>query len=241
MNFFYNPSTCKGISLSISLVFSLFLSYSIQAQDNVRNSRPTLDRIPDYSTRFSTDLHFIELNGITPGEETDQQVTIAVTTGDKDLIESVEADLFDNGKAYIYYRLKEGATGTATVKVVVTDNGATPSSISRTFRITSESLNRELQTKPILQEAHNHHLKAFPNPAALSTRVYFSTPNDEQRVAVDMYTLSGVKIKQLFTGSTLARESYSVDVDSRKLAMGVYIVRLTGQSHTVNLKLVVAR
>ena len=56
-----------------------------------------------------------------------------------------------------------------------------------------------------------------------------------------MYTLAGVKIKQLFTGSTLARESYSVDVDSRDLATGVYIVRLTGQSHTVNLRLAVAR
>src|SRR5687768_4527004 len=163
MNFFYNPSTWKGISMSIALVFSLFLSYSIQAQDNVRNSRPTLDRIPDYSTRFSTDLHFIEVNGITAGEETDQVVTIAVSTGDKDLIESIEADLVDNGKAYIYYRLKEGATGTATVKVVVTDNGATPSSISQTFRIISESLNRELPAKPLLQEALNHHLKAIPN------------------------------------------------------------------------------
>lgn len=241
MNFFYNPSTWKRISMSISLVFSLFLSYSIQGQDNVRNSRPTLDRIPDYSTRFSTDLHFIELNGITAGEETDQEVTIAVSTGDKDLIESVEADLVGNGKAFIYYRLKEGATGTATVKVVVTDDGATPSSISRTFRITSESLNRELPTKPILQEAQNHQLKAFPNPAVLSTRVYFSTPVDEQQVAVDLYTLSGVKIKQLFTGSTSARKSYSVDVDSRNLATGVYIVRLTSQSPEVNLKLVVAR
>ncbi|HUQ64897.1 MAG TPA: T9SS type A sorting domain-containing protein [Flavitalea sp.] len=241
MNFFYNPSTWKGISLSIYLVFSLFLSYSIQAQDNIRNSRPTLNRIPDYSTRFSTDLHFIELNGISAGEETEQQVTIAVTTRDKDLIESVEADVVDNGKAFIYYRLKEGTTGTATVKVVVTDNGETPSSISQTFHITSEALNRELPTIPLLQEANNHHLKAFPNPAVRSTRIYFSTPEDVPNAAVDMYTLSGIKIKQLFTGSTLGRESYYVDVDSRNLATGVYIVRLTGPSHAANLKLVVAR
>jgi hypothetical protein len=240
MNFSYNPSTWKGISMSISLVFTLFLSYSIQAQDNMRNSRPTLDRIPDYSTRFSKDLHFIELSGITAGEETDQKVTIDVSTGDIDLIESIEADLVGNGKAFISYRLKVGATGTATVKVVVSDNGDTPSSISRTFRITTESLNRELPAKA-LQEAYNHRLKAFPNPAALSTRVYFSTPDDQQQVTVDMYSLSGVKIKQLFTGSTLARESYSVDMDSRNLATGVYIVRLTGETCTANLKLVVAR
>src|SRR5215210_735436 len=93
MNFFCNPSTWKGLSMSICLLFNLFLSYSIQAQDNVRNSRPTLDRIRDYTTRFSPDLHFIELNGITAGEEDDQEVTIAVSTGDIDLIESLEADL----------------------------------------------------------------------------------------------------------------------------------------------------
>ena len=241
MNYFYNPLPWKGIFMSISLVFSLFLSYSTQAQDNVRNSRPTLDQIPDYSTRFSTDLRFIELKGITAGEETDQEVDIAVSTGDKDLIESIEADLVGNGKAFVYYRLVEGATGTATIKVVITDNGETPSSISRTFHITSEGLNREISPKPLLQETNNHHLKAFPNPAVLLTRVYFSTPTDVQRVAVDMYTQSGVKIKQLFTGSTLARKTYSVDVDSRSLATGVYIVRLTGQTEEVNLKLVVAR
>lgn len=241
MNFFYNPSTWKRVSMSIPLLLSLFLSYSIQAQENVRNSRPTLDQIPDYSTRFSTDLHFIDLDGITAGEETDQEVTIAVTTGDKDLIESIEADVVGNGKGFIYYRLKKGATGTATVKVVVTDNGETPSSFSRTFHITSESLHREIASKPVLQEVHNTHLKAIPNPAILSTRVFFSTPVDDNQVAVDMYTLSGVKIRQLFTGSTIARESYSVDVDSRNLATGVYILRLSGQSHTENLKLVVVR
>ena len=241
MEFFFNPSTWKGISMSISLVISLTLSYSSQAQDNVRNSRPTLDRIPDYSTRYSADLHFIELSGITAGDETDQEVSIAVSTGDIDLIESIEADLVDNGRAFIYYRLAEGAAGTATVKVVVSDNGAEQSSVTRTFHITCEGLNRDLPSKSILQEANNHHLKAFPNPAALSTRIYFSTPNDEQRVAVDMYTLAGVKIKQLFTGSTSARQSYSVYVNSRSLATGVYIVRLTGQSHAANLRLVVVR
>ena len=241
MTLFYTSSTWKRLSISVSLVFSLFVSYSIRGQDNVPNSRPTLNPIADQSTRFSTDLHFIELNGITAGEETDQDLSIAVSTGDKDLIESIEADLVDNGNAFISYRLKEGATGTATVKVVITDNHQTPSSITRTFRIISEALNRELPTKRLLQQAASHHLKAFPNPALLSTRIYFSTPHDEQRTTVDMYTLSGARIGQLFTGSTQARESYYVDVNSRNLPSGVYIVRLTGQSHTANLRLVVAK
>ena len=241
MNFFYNLASWKRISMSAFLVFSLAFCYSTKAQDRARNSRPTLDRIPDYSTRFSKDLHFIEINGVTAGDETDQEVTITVSTGDIDLIESIEADLVDNGKGFIYYRLKQDACGTATVKVVITDNGEVPSSVSQTFHITAEGLNRDLTMKPLFQVAHNHHLKAFPNPVALSTRVYFSTANDQQQVAVNMYSLSGTKIRQLFAGSTLARETYSVDVDSRNLATGVYIVRLSGQSHTSNLKLVVAR
>lgn len=226
--------------MPLSLVISLFSSFSIQAQDNVGNSRPTLDRIPDHSTQVSADLHFIELSGITAGQESDQEVTIAVTTGDKDLIEFIDADLVGNGKAFISYRLKQGAVGTGTVKVVVSDNGATPASFSRTFHITAEGLTREFPTQP-LSEVYNPHLKAIPNPSVLSTRIYFSTTDDEQQVTVDMYTLSGIKIRRLFTGSTLAHQYYSVNVDSRNLATGVYIVRLTGKANISNLKLVVAK
>ena len=241
MFFHHHPLTWKGLSLPAALVFGMLFPCSIQAQRHVvGNTRPTLDRISNYSTRFSTDLHFIELSGITAGDETDQTVTIEASTGDRDLIESISADLVDNSKAFIRYRLKEGAAGTATVKVVVTDNGETPASITRTFRITAEPLNRDLPAKS-LQQATNDHLKAFPNPAFKTTRVYFSTPHDQQRVALDLYTLSGAKIRQLFAGSMLARESYYVDVNSRNLAAGIYMIRLTGESHTANLKLVVAR
>ena len=240
MFFPHNPQAWKGLSMSAAVVFGTLFSCSIQAQQHVQNSKPTLDRIADYSTRFSTDLHFIELSGITAGEETDQEVTIEVSTGDENLIESIGADLVDNGKAFINYRLKEGATGTALIKVVVTDNGEVPSSVTRTFRITAEPLNRDLPAKP-LQEGANDHLKASPNPAFKTTRVYFSTPHDQQRVALDLYTLSGAKIRQLFTGSTIAREPNYVDVNSSDLAAGVYMIRLTGESHTANLRLVVAK
>jgi hypothetical protein len=238
---FYYLSKRNTISTSLVLGLCVFLSCSIQAQVNVPNSRPTLDPIPDYTTSLSTDIRYIELNGITPGEETDQQVSLDVSTEDKDLIESIGVDLVDNGKAVINYLLKGGAAGTATVKVVVKDNGVTPSSFTRTFHIIIEALNRDLPTKSLLEEPVQHLLKAVPNPVLVTSRVFFSTPNDEQSVVVDLYTLSGSKIKQLFTGSTLAGQSYYVDVNSRSLAAGVYIVRLTGQSHTSNLRLVVAK
>lgn len=236
MNFSLNLATWKISSMAVSFLALLCISHSIQAQNN---TRPTLDRIPDHTTRFSPDLHYIELNGITAGDEIDQEISIEVTTGDNDLIENIGADIVDNGKAFINYRLKEGVAGTATVKVVVTDNGAAPASVTRIFRITTEALNRDLPNNSFTESAD--HLKAFPNPALLSTRVYFSTPHDQQQVALDLYTLSGAKIKQLFIGKTKANESYYVDVNGRNLATGVYIVRLTGQSHTANLKLVLAK
>src|SRR5690349_5772145 len=102
MNLCYTPPSWKSISMSISLVFCLFISYSIQAQE--RNTKPTLDKIDDYSTRFSTGLHFIDLTGISAGDETEQEVTVDVSTGDEDLIESLEADVLANGKGVIYYR-----------------------------------------------------------------------------------------------------------------------------------------
>lgn len=224
----------------LALGLALFFPCSMQAQSNPPNSRPTLDPITDYTTSYSADLRFIEISGITPGEEDDQQVSIEVSTEDKDLLESIGADLVDNGKAVINYQLKKDVAGTATVKVVVTDNGPTPSSVTRTFHITIESLNRELTPKPSAEET-SLHLKASPNPALVSTRIFFSTPYDEQLTAVDLYTLSGVKIKQLFAGSTIANQSRYVDLNTKTLASGVYVVRLTGQSYSSNLKLAVAK
>jgi hypothetical protein len=240
MKLFYFLSKWNGISTSLALGGAIFLSCPIHAQNNVSNTRPTLDLISDYTTSFSTDIRYIELTGITPGEEIDQQVTIDVSTEDKDLIRAISADLVDNGKAFINYQLKQGAVGTATVKVVVTDNGPTPSTVTRTFHIMIDALNRELITKSS-EEGAIHHLKAIPNPALVSSRIFFSTPQDEKLVAVDLYTISGAKIKQLFTGSTMAHRSYFVDVNSKNLATGVYIVQLTSESHKSNLKLVVAK
>ena len=239
MNRFY-PTTTKTLSLSAALIAGLFFSDSIFAQQNVRNSKPTLNPISDYITRFSTDIRYIELEGITAGDEDDQEVKIDVSTEDKDLIENIGVDLVDNGKAIIYYQLKEGAVGSAKVKVVVTDNGETPASVSRTFHIITESLNHELAPDTALQAA-SRHLKAYPNPAVVSTRISFSTPHDEQLVAVELFTVSGAKVRRLFSGSTVAHQSYYVDVNSRDLAAGVYMVRLTGQSHSANMKLVVAK
>lgn len=230
----------KSIARSLSFGLAILLSCSIHAQVNP-NTRPTLDTITDYITSYSEDIRYIELNGITPGDEIDQQVSIEVSTADKELIESIGVDFVDNGKAFINFKLKSGVAGTTIAKVIVKDDGPTPSSFTRTFNITIEELEREVATKPLFEEEAVHTLKAIPNPAVVSTRIYFSTPVDEQRVAVDLHALSGVKIKQLFTGSTLANQSYYVDVNSKSLASGVYIVRLTGQAHTSNLKLVVAK
>ena len=239
MNRFY-PTSTKRLSITAALIAGLLFSNSTFAQQNVRNSKPTINPISDYVTRFSPDMRYIELEGITPGDEDDQEVKIDVSTEDKDLIENIGVDLVDNGRAFIYYQLKEGAVGSARIKVVVTDNGVAPASVSRTFHIITEALNHELAPDTV-QQAASRLLKAHPNPAVTSTRISFSTPHDEQRVAVELFNVSGAKVRQLFSGSTVANKPYYVDVNSRTLAAGVYMVRLTGQAHSANLRLVVAK
>jgi hypothetical protein len=231
----------KRITTAVAVALAFLFSYSLQAQDIISNSPPTLDPVANDTTIQSSDIRYIELNGITPGQETDQQVQITVSTQDSDIVQSIGADLVDNGKAFINYQLKESATGTATVKVVITDNGPTPSSFTRIFHITIEKPERDLTTTSVPEETVVEQMKAVPNPALLSTRLFFSTPQDEKLAVLDLYTLSGAKVLQLYAGNTLANRPYSVDVNVRNLATGVYIVRLTGQSQTSNLKLVVAK
>lgn len=204
------------------------------------NTRPTFSPIADLTTRYSPDLRFIKLVNVTAGHEPDQEVNVSVSSKDQDLIETLGADLTGNGNGFIYYKLKQGATGTATVQVTVSDNAPVPAITTRIFHITVSSLLHDVPaiTAPVITKTV---LNAYPNPAIVSTQVWFSTPRDERSVAVDLYSLTGAKIRQLYNGSTKSGQSYSVSVNSRNLPAGVYLVRLAATSHTTQMQLAVGK
>jgi gliding motility-associated-like protein len=88
------------------------------------NEVPTLSAIGDQTLCATTVTQTVALAGISAGPETGQTTTLSVSSSNSSLFESLTAS--GNGATgTLSYRLKSGAAGTATVTVMVTDNGGT--------------------------------------------------------------------------------------------------------------------
>lgn len=231
------------------MVFPAILCLSITSygQNAAVNSTPTLHPIEDLTVRSTGDTRFIALTGITAGDELEQVTNISVSCTNSELIALLEADQTSNGQAFIRYRLKPGATGSANIRVLVTDNGTPAAETSRIFHLTVESA--AIYSPPpvkmipaaTLSPDKSITLKAYPNPFPSNATVSFSTPMDEQHVSLDIYHLSGVKVQRLYSGNTTAAQKYAVSVNRANLSPGIYILRLTTSRQTEQLKLVVAQ
>jgi hypothetical protein len=69
-------------------------------------------------------------------------------------------------------------------------------------------------------------MKAFPNPFANSTTIEFMAKT-EGNVNVNVYTLSGVRVVELFNGKVKADESKQVIFKGDNLPNGIYIYKIT--------------
>jgi gliding motility-associated-like protein len=102
-----------------------------------QNMPPTLDAITDKDICTTDSTFTFDLTGITPGVETWQLVTLAVTSSDPVLFDELSVTPVVNGKAQLSYNAAKG--GTATITVRAQDNGATfnggNDTYTRTFTI----------------------------------------------------------------------------------------------------------
>jgi gliding motility-associated-like protein len=103
------------------------------------NEVPTLSAIGDQTLCATTVTQTVALAGISAGPETGQTTTLSVSSSNSSLFESLTAS--GNGATgTLSYRLKSGAAGTATVTVMVTDNGGIANggvdTYSRSFLLT---------------------------------------------------------------------------------------------------------
>lgn len=102
-----------------------------------QNKPPTLDAITDKDICTTDSTFTFDLTGITPGVETWQLVTLAVTSSDPALFDELSVTPVVNGKAQLSYNAAKG--GTATITVRAQDNGATfnggNDTYTRTFTI----------------------------------------------------------------------------------------------------------
>jgi hypothetical protein len=84
--------------------------------------------------------------------------------------------------------------------------------------------------------SNNVTIKAFPNPFAVNSTIEFTMSHDDN-VALEVFSVTGQKVAQLFSGNVEANKVYSVSLDGSGLADGMYIYRLvtTDGSYTGNI------
>ena len=94
------------------------------------------------------------------------------------------------------------------------------------------------KSKTALIETNGSLLVVSPNPFAEQTTIEFSTVKPE-KVSIDVFTLNGQHIGNLFEGQTSDEELQSVSFKGDKLQAGTYLIRLLTESGEVQHQKVV--
>lgn len=112
------------------------------------NQGPTMAELMDRKSCNYTDAYTIPVEGLTPGPETYQKLSLSVITDNGSLFSNLSASEVKEGKAEIIYKLNEGIIGEANVTVTVTDDGGTlnggTDSFSREFKVIAYELGIEI-------------------------------------------------------------------------------------------------
>ena len=132
-------TTALNSGLPLDKEFSIVLS-------NI-NEQPTLAAITNQTICYTPSQQTVALSGISAGEDAGQSTTVSVSSTNSALFKSLAVTQANKGNASLRYTAAEGAAGTATVTITVTDNGGTTNAakgdvntISQTFDITVNAL-----------------------------------------------------------------------------------------------------
>jgi hypothetical protein len=227
---------------SISKTFTISLKPPGKTPVKPDNTRPTLDGIRDQVVRSAAGVRFIALSGITPGKESGQATRLTVTNSNNRLVESMNIDPLSNGTALIQYGIRPGAYGVSRVSVTVTDDGDEPETIARSFILTVKRPGKAPKKEPlVVSRESGMALSGFPNPFYKKANISFSTRVAQHRVNLDVYDAAGVRVQQLFNGSTQAGRTYNIPVDGAGLAAGVYMIRMTTDQNNETIKMVLVK
>ena len=88
---------------------------------------------------------------------------------------------------------------------------------------------QETSTEKAIIEPEEASLKSFPNPSSGWANVSFKLPVDT-RVNIDLFSLSGERVMELYSGYSNAGEASTLDFNAANLSEGVYVLRLTTAS-----------
>lgn len=82
------------------------------------------------------------------------------------------------------------------------------------------------------------HLSSFPNPAGKQAVFSFSTPQNESRVTLNLYDLSGKVISRVYDGKADAHQQFKFNFDGSSLSPGVYLLRLNTLKSAKSFKVI---
>ena len=140
----YEQKQSFSIRVKSTTQFGLSLEKAISINLQDVNEVPTLAAITDQSICYTSAQQTIALTGISGGPETAQTTTLGVSSSNDNLFESLSVIKAGANAGTLTYKLKAGAAGSATVMVVVQDNGGTANtgtdSFGRTFTVTANAL-----------------------------------------------------------------------------------------------------
>ncbi|MDR6785348.1 gliding motility-associated-like protein [Pedobacter africanus] len=97
------------------------------------NTAPTLAAIANQQACFATATQNVTLSGITAGTETNQTITLSVSSNNPGLFSALSVTQLVGGNAVLNYTLNNSAGGTALITVTVKDNGGTANGGTDTF------------------------------------------------------------------------------------------------------------
>ena len=108
------------------------------------NEQPTLADIAAETICYTTAPQLVNISGISAGPDANQSTNVTISSSNNSLFEVLEVNQAVNGQAELRYVVSKGASGSAVVNVLVTDDGGTAhggvNSIMKSFTITVNPL-----------------------------------------------------------------------------------------------------
>ena len=113
--------------------------------------------------------------------------------------------------------------------------GGFSNSLPASVRMTDETSNNLSDAL----EADRIVAKAFPNPMSESCTIEFAVADYTSAVTVEVYSMNGEKVAELFRGDVNGGEIKHVQFDASLLSSGIYVYRITAADHVRYDKLII--
>lgn len=193
-----------------------YIPFYVYANDNgdwsqltrSNNGLPTIDAINDTTVLFASEPQSFYLNGVSDGGENNQEITIAASSSDENIVKIISTEYFTGSDGAVLHFLTEGF-GTATITITLSDDGDGNNTTTETFNITVDS--------PTGIESMDPDFLLYPNPVKSTVTMDFKSRGKR---LVSVYNAAGILI-----GSSAA-SSETLNLNASSYRPGLYFIEV---------------